>query len=84
MLLKKKYNKGVAVIVEWQDENYESHRMRCELNEGKLLIPLGSGAKWLLHNHDNLSIWVEQDGEKVATPLGSLSEIKLLKLREVE
>ncbi|SDH59448.1 hypothetical protein SAMN05421493_10272 [Pseudobutyrivibrio sp. 49] len=84
MLLKRKYNKGMAVVVEWQDDNQEPHRMRCEMNEGKLLIPLGSGAKWLLHSHDNLSIWVEQDGEKIAEPLESLSEIRLLKLREVE
>lgn len=84
LLLKKKYNKGMQVVAEWKDDNGESHRIRCDMNEGKLLIPLGSGLKWLLNKHDYLTFWVEQDGVKVSAPFNNLTEVKLLKLQEIE
>lgn len=79
-LMKKNYNPGVDVIVRWQDDYGEVHSMRCALSKGKLLIPLGSGSKWLLHEHKSITISAEMNGEEIVLP--DLLKIQLLKLRE--
>lgn len=80
-LMKKDYNSGMSVRISWKDENNESHLIMCNMSKGKLLIPVGAGAKWLFNKHSDISIHVFQDDVEVATP--NINEIKFLKLREV-
>ena len=68
-------------IYGYKDENNESHLIMCNMSKGKLLIPVGAGAKWLFNKHSDISIHVFQDDVEVATP--NINEIKFLKLREV-
>lgn len=79
-LMKKSYNPGMLVCISWVDDYGAEHIMYCEMNRGKLLIPLGAGAGWLLHNHAQMQIHVMQDGMEIAMP--QITEIQFLKLRE--
>lgn len=80
LLMKKNYNPGMQVTVQWSDENEERHMMNCAVNQGKLLIPLGAGAKWLLNKHAYLYIAVTQDGQQITMP--KVSNIGFFKIRE--
>ena len=79
-LMKKNYNPGMTVVVSWVDENMQEHRMDCSMVEGKLLIPLGAGVRWLLNKHEYIQIYVLQDGQRVECP--HIQKIQFLKLRE--
>ncbi len=79
--LKKIYNIGMQVKIEWFDDDNNPHCMYANMGQGKLLIPLGAGRQWLLNNHSKLKISVLQDGEKIKTP--DIAKIQFLKLREV-
>ena len=81
-LLQKRYNKGMQLYIEWSDDYGKSHRVYAEMNDGKLLIPLGAGAKWLLHNHEGVDIGVVKDGAPIEIP--EITEIRFLKLKEVK
>ena len=81
-LMKKSYNPGMQVYIEWDDDEGESHTMSCEMDEGKLLIPLGAGKGWLFDTHSELRIKVTQDDESIPVP--KINNIRLLKLREVK
>ena len=81
-LMKKNFNPNMTVQVRWQDDNGEMHYLNCNMSKGKLLIPLGAGAKWLFNEHDKISIYVYQDEREI--PIPSISQIHLLKLREVD
>lgn len=81
LFTKKHYNPEDVVIVTWTDDNGEAHRMSCSMGKGKLLIPLGAGVKWLLHDHDSLTITAARNNEQITVP--ELVNAKLLKLREV-
>lgn len=80
--LKKEYNPNMTVRISWMDENAETHTMTCSMSEGKLLIPLGAGLKWLYNEHEFLNIQVLQDGNTINVP--DINNIQFLKLREVE
>ena len=75
------YNPGKIVVVSWSDEDGGVYSMRCAMGKGKLLIPLGSGVRWLLQDHDSLTVTVEQDG--VQTEVPEIGEVRLLKLKEI-
>ncbi|MDE7313229.1 MAG: hypothetical protein K2N87_16680 [Eubacterium sp.] len=79
-LMKKNYNPGMMVCVSWLDVNGEGHAMYCAMSQGKLMIPLGAGVKWLLHPHTQIQISVMQDGQEISVP--QISDIQFLKLRE--
>lgn len=79
-LMKKNYNPGMTVQLEWQDDNGENHTMKCAMSKGKLLIPLGAGLKWLFNQHDYVTVSVYQDGEEITSP--QISKVRMLKLRE--
>jgi hypothetical protein len=81
-LFKKNYNQGMTVTVSWQDESGAEHSVYCLMDEGKLLIPVGSGAGWYFNQHDSLKISVAVNGEPVDIPV--ISTAKILKLREVK
>ena len=80
-LMKKSYNMGMNVVLEWQDDDGESHRMSCRMDEGHLLIPVGAGKGWLFDSHDNLKIMVTQDDETIEVP--EIKEIRMLKVRKI-
>ena len=81
-LMKKIYNDGMTVTVSWQSEAGEEFSMTCNMDEGKLLLPLGAARGWLLNDHDELSIVVKQDDEVIHIP--AIKDIKMLKAREVQ
>ena len=79
--LMKKYDcPGVQVIVSWKDEQGQEHFMQCAMQQGKLLVPLGAGEKWLLHPHTDLRISVARDGQQSEVP--KIAQLRFLKLRE--
>ena len=82
-LMRKDYNPGLQVKVSWSDDHEEIHDIVCDMGEGKLLIPLGAGVKWLLHGHDYLDIQILENGEEVNIPTLPLPSFRFLKLREV-
>ncbi|SHJ49139.1 hypothetical protein [Pseudobutyrivibrio xylanivorans] len=81
-LLKRQYNSGMKVVVSWINDNGEECSQSCEMDEGKLLLPLGSRRGWLLNTISDITIKVMQDDKEIEVP--EIKEIKFLKLREVE
>ncbi len=81
-LLKKRYHNGLSIVLQWADDKGELHRIRCAMSKGKLLIPLGSGRRWLLQAHSSLTFWAEQDGKRIDLP--TFGKIRFLKLREID
>lgn len=81
MFTKERYNPGKFIVVNWTDEDGNGYCMRCEIGRGKLLIPLGVGEKWLLHDHDSITVSVEQDG--IQTEMPEIGDVRFLKLREL-
>ncbi|MBR1623297.1 MAG: hypothetical protein IJ675_05250, partial [Pseudobutyrivibrio sp.] len=81
-LMKKIYNDDMTVTVTWTSDAGEEFSMTCNMDEGKLLLPLGAARSWLLNNHSTVTISVKQNDEVIAMP--EISDIKMLKLREVQ
>jgi hypothetical protein len=81
-LLKKNYNIGKTVVVSWTDDYGDEHQISCDLDEGKLLIPLGAGRGWLLNSHDEVTITVMQDENNIDVP--KIKNIRMMKVREVK
>ncbi len=79
-LMKKNYCPGMQVAVSWEDGEGQEHSMHCAMQQGKLLVPLGAGEKWLLHPHTDLRISVTRDGQQSEVP--KIAELRFLKLRE--
>lgn len=76
----KSYNTGMTVKASWTDDDGNSYSVDCTMGEGKLLIPLGAGSKWLLNKHDSLTLTVYQDRAQIELP--TISDLRFLKLRE--
>ena len=72
----------MQVYIEWDDDAGESHEMSCQMDEGKLLIPLGAAKGWLFDGHSELRIRVSQDEEFISIP--KINNIRMLKLREIK
>ena len=81
-LMKRDHNPGKTILLTWEDDAGEIHGMNCSFGQGKLLIPLGSGAGWLLNSHAEINISAQYYGEQTALP--AVNEYRLYKLREVE
>ncbi len=79
-MMKKIYNPGTVVKVEWTDNDGNTHSMESNMGKGKLLIPLGAGSRWLLDDHNEIRVSVRKDGNEDIVP--EISECRLLKLRE--
>ena len=79
-LMKKNYCPGMQVAVSWEDGEGQEHSMHCAMQQGKLLVPLGAGEKWLLHPHTDLRISVTRDGQQSEVP--KIAKLRFLKLRE--
>ncbi|MBQ8527212.1 MAG: hypothetical protein IJ429_01945 [Lachnospiraceae bacterium] len=82
LLMKKNYNPDQDVVITYSDESGIEHNIRCALSKGKLLIPLGSGAQYLLNEHSAISIHLEYNDNIIQLP--QINDIRLLKLREIE
>ncbi|MGN0018728.1 MAG: hypothetical protein ACI37S_06785 [Candidatus Gastranaerophilaceae bacterium] len=80
--LKKVYNPDMKIKLEWKDNESKLHYMYANMGQGKLLIPLGAGNKWILNNHSQLKISVLKDEKQIAVP--EVKKIEFLKLREVK
>ena len=80
--MKKFYNDGIKVVVSWKNDAGEIITSSCDMDEGKLLFPLGAARGWLLNSHSSISISVMAGDEVIATP--KITELRMLKLREVE
>ena len=79
-LFKKHYNPGVTVRIQWLDNEGNPYMIEQDMGQGKLLIPLGAGARWLLDTHTELIIGVYKNGEPIAFP--PLQKMLFLKLQE--
>ncbi|SFN78020.1 hypothetical protein SAMN04487831_103263 [Pseudobutyrivibrio sp. UC1225] len=81
LLTKRYYNMDKMVYISWVDDVNEVHNIACQIDEGKLLIPIGAARGWLFDSHSFLSIQVRPsfDGGKIP----SINKLRLLKLREV-
>lgn len=80
--MRRKYNPGKQVEIRWLDDDMESHSMTCEMEKGKLLIPIGAGLRWLYHDHTMIQLSVTQGDTEVQIP--EITQMKFLKLREVQ
>lgn len=81
LFLKKKPNPEMQIFVHFYDENDARHCVSANYGNGKLLINLGVGMKYLLENHTKLEISVCKNGLPVALP--DLKEVKFLKCRQI-
>ncbi|SHJ13797.1 hypothetical protein [Pseudobutyrivibrio xylanivorans] len=80
-IYKRDYNPDTDVEVSWVDDLGRYQQISCNMDEGKLLIPLGARTGWLLNKHDGISISIYGDDSVISNI--NLNEIKFLKLREV-
>lgn len=80
-LTKREYNPQVSVHVSWEDDIGNSHSLNCDMCQGKLLIPVGSGRGWLLNEHSEIAISVKKGEQTIDVP--QIVSVKMLKLREV-
>ncbi|WP_428074522.1 hypothetical protein [Candidatus Avelusimicrobium luingense] len=79
--VKKNYNPQRRVEISWTDESGENHKLFSGMDKGKLLIPLGAVAHWLLNDHSSLQIRVTDNA--LPADLPPVKKIEFLKLREV-
>lgn len=81
LFLKKKQNPSMQVFVYFYDENGKRHCVKANYGNGKLLMNLGVGARWLFDKHGKLEIEVQKSGVMVDIP--ELKEIKFLKCQQI-
>jgi hypothetical protein len=79
--VKKNYNPQRRVEISWTDESGAEHKLFGGMDKGKLLIPLGAVAHWLLNDHSSLQIRVTDNALPADFP--PVKKIEFLKLREV-
>ena len=82
MLMKHNYNPELALELEWEANDGKMYTLGSSIQNGKLLIPVGSGIKWLNNYHANLNIWCMKGGEKVDLP--EIKKIEFYSLRDIE
>mgnify|MGYP007101908175 FL=1 len=81
-LLRHKYNDGLKIVAEWDDNFGGKFTMYSDVENGKILLPIGAGTRWLCNNHSYVRIWFEQNGNIIHIP--RLKEISLYKLRDID
>lgn len=67
-LTRHKYNDGLKLVAEWNDNSGGTFTMYADIENGKVLLPIGAGNRWLCNNHSNVIIWFEQDGNIIDAP----------------
>lgn len=82
LFMKRVDNPELRATVQWYDEDNNLCSVVCDIGSGKLLIPLGSGKSWLLHQHDKITISVTSYGKPAPVP--DLNAVQFLKAREIE
>jgi hypothetical protein len=76
------YNPDKLVKIIYSDDKGAAHSTICFLQKGKLLIPLGSGSRWLLHKHSYIDIKLvalQKNGE--IKSINSKNDIKIKNIR---
>lgn len=81
-LMKHDYNAGTRVAVEWTDDTGTTDMQYAAVENGKLLMPVGAGNRWLNNTHGYVSMWLEKDGARIGLP--AVDSIKLYKARDLE
>lgn len=77
-----KYNNNYFCKVEWVDDKNNKNYFKCELNRGKLLIPLGACKGWLNNMHNEIKIYlINENGEVV--DMSENINIDFLQLRKI-
>ena len=60
---KQNYNDGIYAITSWQED--EGSSILSILGKGKLLIPLGSNVNWLLNEHEEFKITIQNVDKQI-------------------
>ncbi|SFN78313.1 hypothetical protein SAMN04487831_103276 [Pseudobutyrivibrio sp. UC1225] len=81
-LLRKEYNPDTKVTVSWISDMGEKCSQTCNMDEGKLLFPVGAVRGWLMNSHSKLTITVTKGGNEIKVPV--IKTLRMLKCREVE
>lgn len=71
---KQNYNDGIYVVVSWGEGTENS--LLSIMGNGKLLIPLGTNVNWLLNEHDNITITIQNVDKEI-----SIKNIEFYKLQ---
>lgn len=82
--VQKNYNPDKFVKIEYIDNNNEKQSIYSYMGDGKLLIPLGSGNKWLLNKHSYIDIMITKGTNNNYEKINKIKAIKFLKLREIK
>ena len=52
-----------------------------DVENGKILLPIGAGTRWLCNKHSYVKMWFEQDGNIIKLP--NINEIKPYRVRDI-
>ena len=80
--MKKDYSPGIQITIEWQSGSGQSYGLTGRVGKGKLLIPLGSGKNWLLNRHDQVTVYLSQNGQSIQMP--DVVSLQFLKVQALE
>lgn len=81
-LMKHDFNSGMNLIVEYQADDGNMYQFNSMLENGKLLVPIGGGMKWLCNSHAYITLRTLRDGQVVAMP--NVSKLEFYSLRSIE
>ena len=77
----------MCICVSFYDENEKQHFIIMPFRNGKLLVNLGVGVKYLLENHNRLEINVyngwDESGNLIPFDSPELKKIQFLKCRQI-
>ena len=80
--MKHDFNSGMNLIVEYQADDGNMYQFNSMLENGKLLVPIGGGMKWLCNSHAYITLRTLRDGQVVAMP--NVSKLEFYSLRSIE
>lgn len=81
LFLKTKPNPKMQVQISFFDDSGAKHSVFCNYGNGKLLINIGVGYKYLLSNHSKIEISVLNDGSQTEIP--KIKKVDFLKCRKI-
>jgi len=81
LLSKHEYNESQTVIVQWESNDGSVNQISSKVENGKLLVPIGAGVKWLSNDHSHLRIWCEDNGQIIGMP--EIKNIEFYGVRDI-
>ena len=81
-LVKKFYNPEHFIEIHFKSEDGTENVLGAIMEQGKLLVPMGAVGTWLFENHQDIQIFLLNNGKENSVP--AIKTLKLLKLREVK